>query len=472
MGLAGKKGFLLAFILIFVILIVVALAYWFVSPVTKGTSATHAAKPGLFAKSDLVLKDVSCELEPARNLTSGTVQFSKLKYIISNAGQSGVGKNKHIDVVVSGPPATDGAIDTQSVTTLKERGLASRQSIVTEIRSFVFKNKVWYAEGDAPILTNYPLAKGEYKISVDPKNKYGEESEANNDGKVSCDGVVLQNCFDADSFSALKQELSNTEIFCKSGCNLESPVAGVGCGGCKNPVDIKTLVTSGNPDPICPKDACGCSCPENSVTVNPIVDCEWVCTEWTACNLNKQKRVCVEQNGCGKTFNKPKEEQLCFNTASVECVGQPPKWSCVEGPCRSGKITTHCVDVVGCRKQNETFAVCNETIPQQVSPGNRCGIKLPDLAVAFSTVGENSVSVVVRNWGAGVAGPTNVALYENGAKISIASVGGLDSGNSEVVIFKSVPDAEYFTLKAVVDLDDLVQESNEYNNAVSIRPSK
>ncbi len=38
---------------------------------------------------------------------------------------------------------------------------------------------------------------------------------------------------------------------------------------------------------------------------------DWICTEWTECFNNLQKRTCADENRCGTTENKPPETQSC-----------------------------------------------------------------------------------------------------------------------------------------------------------------
>ncbi|HLD09014.1 MAG TPA: CARDB domain-containing protein, partial [Methylophilaceae bacterium] len=455
---------------------VIMLVYWVVSPNislnlnTKGFD-TKASKPAPFSKSDLSLQDLSCTLETPADGKLGAVQLSKLSYKIISAGKSDVKKGKPIDVVVSGPPATNGAIDEQASSQLSDEGLASGGIIESEVRGFIMQGESWSTSSNFPSATDYPIARGTYKIIVDTKNKYGEASESNNDDSAECEGAVLKDCFETADIGSLRQLLPNTEIFCKSDCKQELPQATYNCGGCKNPLDIKTLVKPGLPDPICPPEVCGCACPDNSVVANPITTCEWKCTEWTACNKGKQTRICVEKNGCGKTDTKPAETQTCDKTATLNCVGQQPKLSCVTGPCRLGNLTKNCVNVDGCGKLIEPIVeACESTILPQVPPGQKCGVKLPDLAVRFSSINENSVMVVVRNWGTGPASSIEIKLTKLGTSVGTASIGKLDSGNSEIVKFENVADAQLVPLRVVVDPDDKIQESSESNNEAAINP--
>ncbi len=463
-------------IAIFAALIVVMLAYWLISPNIsinapniKGVSVT-AGKPGLFAKSDLSLQDLSCTLEPPTDEKLSAVQLSKLSYKIISAGKSDVKSGKAIDVIISGPPANNGAMDEQASSQLSGEGLASGGVIESEVWGFVAQGESWSTSNNFPAITDYPIARGTYKIVVDAKNKYGEASESNNDDSAECEGVVLKDCFMAADLGSLRQLLPNAEVLCKADCSNELPQASNNCGGCKKPVDIKTFARASYPDPICPPDVCGCLCPENSIVVNPITTCEWKCTEWTACNKGKQARICMEKNGCGKTDTKPSETQTCDKTATPNCVGQQPKLSCVTGPCRLGNLTEKCVDVDGCKKSTESIDGCETTILPQVPPGQKCGIKLPDFGVKFSSINDNSVSVTVRNWGTGPATSVEIKLTKLGTSVGTASIGKLDSGNSEIVKFENVADAMLVPLKVVVDPDDKIQESNEGNNEASVNP--
>ncbi|MCG7850869.1 MAG: DUF3344 domain-containing protein, partial [ANME-2 cluster archaeon] len=80
----------------------------------------------------------------------------------------------------------------------------------------------------------------------------------------------------------------------------------------------------------------------------------------------------------------------------------------------------------------------------------------------------NTVNVSVENNGTGNAGSFNVALYADGAEVETKSVTGLDAGVSTVVSFDWIPDEiKTYTLKAEVDPDDAVAESDEINNELT-----
>ena len=80
----------------------------------------------------------------------------------------------------------------------------------------------------------------------------------------------------------------------------------------------------------------------------------------------------------------------------------------------------------------------------------------------------NSVSVTVANNGAGGAGSFNVALYADGAEVETKSVSVLAAGVSTVVSFDWTPDeVKTYTLKAKVDPDNAVAESDETNNELT-----
>jgi len=103
----------------------------------------------------------------------------------------------------------------------------------------------------------------------------------------------------------------------------------------------------------------------------------------------------------------------------------------------------------------------------------------PDLLVSGITVKHNyfsgawvdlsnTVSVTVENNGTGNAGSFNVALYADGAEVNTKSVAGLAAGASSVVSFVWTPDeVETYTLKAEVDPDDALDESDEINNELT-----
>ena len=80
----------------------------------------------------------------------------------------------------------------------------------------------------------------------------------------------------------------------------------------------------------------------------------------------------------------------------------------------------------------------------------------------------NSVDVTVANNGAGGAGSFNVALYVDCAEVETMSVSGLASGVNTVVSFDWTPDeVKTYTLKAEVDPDNTVAESDETNNELT-----
>jgi hypothetical protein len=80
----------------------------------------------------------------------------------------------------------------------------------------------------------------------------------------------------------------------------------------------------------------------------------------------------------------------------------------------------------------------------------------------------NSVNVTVANNGEGGAGSFNVALYADGAEVESKSVSGLAAGVSTVVSFDWTPnEVKTYTLKAEVDPDNAVLESDETNNELT-----
>jgi len=77
----------------------------------------------------------------------------------------------------------------------------------------------------------------------------------------------------------------------------------------------------------------------------------------------------------------------------------------------------------------------------------------------------NSVNVTVANDGADDSGSFDVALYADGAEVDTKPVSGLASGASTIVSFDWTPDeVKTYTLKAEVDPEDVVDETDEINN--------
>ena len=59
-----------------------------------------------------------------------------------------------------------------------------------------------------------------------------------------------------------------------------------------------------------------------SVTVEECVP-QWVCSEWTECANNQQRRVCVDRNECGSDEGRPEERRACEMTEE-ELFGAAP----------------------------------------------------------------------------------------------------------------------------------------------------
>ncbi|AKB27443.1 cell surface protein [Methanosarcina siciliae T4/M] len=110
-----------------------------------------------------------------------------------------------------------------------------------------------------------------------------------------------------------------------------------------------------------------------------------------------------------------------------------------------------------------------EDIP---SDGNST-VLLPDLVVkeiswspTTPEVGEEAtITAIVENQGDAVSGTTTLALYIDGNSVREWDVSEISSGESSSVSYTWVPESEgSVELKAVVDEDNLITESNEGNN--------
>ena len=105
-------------------------------------------------------------------------------------------------------------------------------------------------------------------------------------------------------------------------------------------------------------------------------------------------------------------------------------------------------------------------------------VELPDLAVTAITPPEyiikgkeNTINVTIQNLAeiADVATPFNVSLYADGVLIDEETVEGLNASESKDVSFTWVPGAAgTYTLEAIVDPENVVEESDETNNAMSM----
>ena len=80
----------------------------------------------------------------------------------------------------------------------------------------------------------------------------------------------------------------------------------------------------------------------------------------------------------------------------------------------------------------------------------------------------NSVNVTVTNNDAGNAGSFNVVLYADGSEVDTISIPGLAAGASTIVSFNWTPDeVKVYTLKAEVDPNNAVAETDEMNNELT-----
>ncbi len=102
-------------------------------------------------------------------------------------------------------------------------------------------------------------------------------------------------------------------------------------------------------------------------------------------------------------------------------------------------------------------------------------VKLPDLTVeAISPVRlyvgvPQTINITIRNLGGPVDKPFDVVLYANGTEIGRVTVSEVSEGAEFSLPFTWKPGKEgNYTLKAVVDPDNRIQESNESNNELIV----
>ncbi|AHL22770.1 CARDB domain-containing protein [Thermococcus nautili] len=103
------------------------------------------------------------------------------------------------------------------------------------------------------------------------------------------------------------------------------------------------------------------------------------------------------------------------------------------------------------------------------------GVKLPDLKVEaigptkFYVGVPQTINVTIKNLGGPVDRPFDVVLYVNGTEVGRVTVSEVSEGAEFSLPFKWTPEKEgNYTIKAVVDPDNRIQESNESNNELIV----
>ncbi|MCO6040328.1 CARDB domain-containing protein [Thermococcus alcaliphilus] len=105
------------------------------------------------------------------------------------------------------------------------------------------------------------------------------------------------------------------------------------------------------------------------------------------------------------------------------------------------------------------------------------GLELPDLKVVSLSPSEielvegeqNSIVVTIKNDGASTNKNIAITLYANDTLIGTKTIPGLGKEESTTIEFPWIPEHEgKYTLKAIVDPENTVVESNEDNNEISI----
>lgn len=89
-------------------------------------------------------------------------------------------------------------------------------------------------------------------------------------------------------------------------------------------------------------------------TTPTVCESKWRCTDWNACStLGKQTRICVDENLCNITKDKPSEERECTPVSETlpglepeKCI---PDWSCTEWTaCFADVQSRSCNDLNAC----------------------------------------------------------------------------------------------------------------------------
>ncbi|NJE53921.1 CARDB domain-containing protein [Thermococcus sp. 21S9] len=103
------------------------------------------------------------------------------------------------------------------------------------------------------------------------------------------------------------------------------------------------------------------------------------------------------------------------------------------------------------------------------------GVKLPDLKVdaigptKFYVGIPQTINVTIQNLGGPVDKPFDVVLYVNGTEVGRVTVSEVSEGAEFSLPFKWTPEKEgNYTIKAVIDPDNRIQESNESNNELTV----
>lgn len=94
--------------------------------------------------------------------------------------------------------------------------------------------------------------------------------------------------------------------------------------------------------------------------------------------------------------------------------------------------------------------------------------KRPDLVVQSIAFAGGQASVVVKNAGDAASGATQLRLLRGGTFLANVNVTAIDPGQTATLTYAlTIPAAESVTVKAIIDPDGTVAESNESNNELS-----
>lgn len=242
----------------------------------------------------------------------------------------------------------------------------------------------------------------------------------------------------------------------------------------------------------------------------------WECNEWSACNNKKQIRTCTDSNKCGTSINKPVESQACCSPnwtcdgwtecsvagsqtrpckdtndcgvstgkpeESKKCTACTGTWSCSDwSSCNNDVQTRTCNVAIHCAIMPEMPAT-SQTCTMPVTPGIipvPIPVEIKDFAgelVSFTTLNkaaarrgqpaEVEIRFNVLNKGTVLQYVDYVIQIDEEAG-SIAS-GAVSSppGQSAAIAAKFTTTKKVLRLKIILDPNNLIQETNEYNNEI------
>jgi len=134
-------------------------------------------------------------------------------------------------------------------------------------------------------------------------------------------------------------------------------------------------------------------------------------------------------------------------------------------------VITTTVDPEGTVKElNEANNVLSRTVTVKPKPLPDLTVQFSDLPKAFEAEQEYTLKILVKNIGNADATKFSVELKADGATIGKTSVDKLAAGGSTTLSFKWKPEkAADYTLKATADPEGLITESDETNNAATVK---